>query len=67
MCAGRILIRTYFYVRAPCEMYEQREQLDCGGGGTLSQGAGQDGSFYRYAVAIAVQKRAVQFTKKPFS
>ena len=30
--------------------YEQREQLDSGGGGTLSQGAGHDGSFYRYAV-----------------
>ena len=25
--------------------YEQREQLDSGGGGTLSQGAGHDGSF----------------------
>ena len=30
--------------------YEQHEQLDSGGGGTLSQGAGHDGSFYRYAV-----------------
>ena len=30
--------------------YEQREQLDSGGGGTLSQGAGHDGSFYQYAV-----------------
>ena len=30
--------------------YEQREQLDSGGGGTLSQGAGHDGSFYRYAI-----------------
>ena len=30
--------------------YEQREQLDSGGGGALSQGAGHDGSFYRYAV-----------------
>ena len=47
-------------MRAPCEMYwemytknlwyEQREQLDSGGGGTLSQGAGHDGSFYRYTV-----------------
>ena len=26
--------------------YEQREQLDSGGGGTLSQGAGHDGSFF---------------------
>ena len=25
--------------------YEEREQLDSGGGGTLSQGAGYDGSF----------------------
>ena len=30
--------------------YEQREQLDPRGGGALSQGAGHDGSFYRYAV-----------------
>ena len=30
--------------------YEQREQLDSGGGGMLSQGAGHDGSSYRYAV-----------------
>ena len=30
--------------------YEQPEQLDSGGGGTLSQGAGHDGSFYQYAV-----------------
>ena len=30
--------------------YEEREQLDSGGGGALSQGAGHDGSFYRYAV-----------------
>ena len=26
--------------------YEEREQLDSGGGGTLSQGAGHDGSFF---------------------
>ena len=26
------------------------EECDSGGGGTLSQGAGHDGSFYRYAV-----------------
>ena len=30
--------------------YEEREELDSGGGGALSQGAGHDGSFYRYAV-----------------
>ena len=30
--------------------YEQREQLDSRGGGALSQGAGHDRSFYRYAV-----------------
>ena len=29
---------------------KEREQLDSGGEGTLSQGAGHDGSFYRYAV-----------------
>ena len=26
--------------------YEEREQLDSGGGGTLSQSAGHDGSFF---------------------
>ena len=26
--------------------YEEREQLDSGGGGTLGQGAGHDGSFF---------------------
>ena len=30
--------------------YEEREQLDSGSGGALSQGVGHDGSFYRYAV-----------------
>ena len=30
--------------------YEESEQLDSGGGGALSQGAGHDGSFYGYAV-----------------
>ena len=30
--------------------YKEHEQLDSGGGGALSQGAGHDGSFYRYAV-----------------
>ena len=32
--------------------YEQREQLDSGGGGALSQGAGHDGSFYRYRITL---------------
>ena len=27
--------------------YKEREQLDSGGGGVLSQGAGHDGSFFR--------------------
>ena len=27
--------------------YEEREQLDSGGGGALSQGAGHDVSFFR--------------------
>ena len=27
--------------------YEEREQLDSGGGDALSQGAGHDGSFFR--------------------
>ena len=30
--------------------YEQREQLNSRNGGALSQGAGHDGSFYRYAI-----------------
>ena len=30
--------------------YEEREQLDSGSGGALSQGAGHDASFYGYAV-----------------
>ena len=30
--------------------YEEHEQLDSRGGGALSQDAGHDGSFYRYAV-----------------
>ena len=30
--------------------YEEREQLDSGGGGVLSQDAGHDRSFYGYAV-----------------
>ena len=30
--------------------YKECEQLDSGGGGALSQGAGHDGSFYQYAV-----------------
>ena len=29
------------------EFFPQREQLDSGGGGALSQGAGHDGSFFR--------------------
>ena len=40
-------------MRAPSEMYreknleyEEREQLDSGVGGVLSQGAGHDGSFF---------------------
>ena len=51
-------------MRAPCETcgnvylisltrnlwYEEREQLDSGGGGALSQGAGHDGRLYGYAV-----------------
>ena len=30
--------------------YQQHEQLDTGGGGALSQGAGHDEGFYGYAV-----------------
>ena len=45
--------------------YEEREQLDSGGGGALSQGTGNDGSFTD-TLYIAMQKRAIQFTKKPY-
>ena len=41
---------AYFNLLTKNLWYEEREQLDSGGGGTLSQGAGHDGSFYRYAV-----------------
>ena len=37
-------------VLTKCLWYKEREQLDSGGGGALSQGAGHDGRFYRYAV-----------------
>ena len=37
-------------MHAPCKMYWKcmlnREQLDSGGGGALSQGTGHDGSFF---------------------
>ena len=36
--------------RAKNLQYEEREQLDSGGGGALSQGAGHDGSIYGYTV-----------------
>ena len=40
--------------------YEEREQLDSGGGGALSQGAGHDGSFYRYAVTSSFKTMQVK-------
>ena len=57
-----VLGNVYLISLAKNLWYEECEQLDSGGGGALSQGAGHDGSFLR---CIAVQKRAVQFTKKP--
>ena len=53
MCAVRnILGNAYMYLSSLTKnlWYEQREQLDCSGGGALSQGAGHDGSFCRYDV-----------------
>ena len=44
--------------------YEQREQLDSGGGGALSQGAGHDGSFYRYAVYYSLAKTSISVHQK---
>ena len=50
-CAVRnVLGNVYLSSLTKNLWYEQREQLDSGGGGALSQGAGHDGSFYRYAV-----------------
>ena len=40
-----VLGNAYLSSLAKNLWYEQREQLDSGGGGTLSQGAGHDGSF----------------------
>ena len=43
--------------------YEEREQLDSGGGGALSQGAGHDGSFFdsiipgKFICCLAREKR----------
>ena len=37
--------------------YEKREQLDSGGGGTLSQGAGHDGSFFKFICCLAREKQ----------
>ena len=48
-CIGKC-IHMYLTSLTKNVWYEQREQLDSRGGGALSQGAGHDGSFYRYAV-----------------
>ena len=43
--------------------YEEREQLDSGGGGALSQGAGHNGSFFdsiipgKFICCLAREKR----------
>ena len=50
-CAVRsVLGNVYLSSLTKNLWYEKHEQLDSGGGGALSQGAGHDGSFYRYAV-----------------
>ena len=45
-----VLGNVYLILLTKNLWYEEREQLDSGGGGALSQGAGHDGSFYGYAV-----------------
>ena len=44
--------------------YEECEQLDSGGGGALSQAAGHDGSFYRYAVESSRPKTSSSVHQK---
>ena len=43
---ARAVRNVYLSSLAKNLWYEEREQLDSGGGGALSQGAGHDGSFY---------------------
>ena len=46
-CAVRnVLGNVYLSSLTKNLWYEEREQLDSGGGGALSQGAGHDGSFF---------------------
>ena len=69
-------------MRTPCEMYgkcvlissltknfwwEERDQLDSGGGGALSQGAGHDGSFFRGATALLVAVATPAATRRSAS
>ena len=46
----REMHKTYLSSLTKNLEYEESEQLDSGGGSALSQDAGHDGSFYRYAV-----------------
>ena len=45
-CMRNVLGDVYLSSLTKNLCYEEREQLDSGGGGTLSQGAGYDGSFF---------------------
>ena len=48
--SARAMRNVYLILLTKNLWYEEREQLDSGGGGALSQDARYDGSFYRYAV-----------------
>ena len=60
-CAVRNVLGNVYLSSVTINLwYEQREQLNSRSGGALSQGAGLR------IRCIAMQKRAVQFTKKPY-
>ena len=46
LAVRNVLGNLYFISLTKNLWYEEREQLDSGGGGALSQGAGHDGSFF---------------------
>ena len=47
----RNVLRNVYLISLTKDLwYEEREQLDSGDGGALSQGARHDGSFYGYVV-----------------
>ena len=46
-------MQNVLQVHAEFCKYEEREQIDSGDGGVLSQAAGHDGSFYGYDVYLS--------------